>query len=63
MHSREDKPMDHGTDERYTSKYIEREAALLILMLGKKRSKQFGRSVFVKSDLDKRIMTRWGLDK
>ncbi len=63
MHSQEVKPVDYATDERYTAKYIEREAALLILTLGKKRSTSFGRNAFVKSELDKRILSRWGLNK
>lgn len=59
MLCRGDKVMDYATDERYTAKYIEREAALLILTFGKRRSKQFGRNVFTKNEMDKRILARW----
>ena len=64
MPSREDKmPIDYATDERYTADYIAREAALLLLTLGKKHSNAFGRSTFVRSERDFRILKRWGLDK
>ena len=55
--------IDYGTDERYTVSYIEREAALLLMTLGNKCSRRFGRNAFVRTELDWRILRRWGLDK
>lgn len=55
--------IDYAKDERYTVEYIAREAALLLLTLGKRKGSAFGRSAFVRSALDWRILKRWGLDK
>lgn len=64
MPSPEDKmQIDYANDERYTAEYIAREAALLLLTLGKKHTNAFGRSAFVRTALDFRILKRWGLDK
>ena len=57
------RPIDYATDERYTVPYIEREAALILLTLGRKCVNKFGRSVYIRTDLDKRILRRWGLDR
>ncbi len=65
MHSHEDnmRPIDYATDERYTVPYIEREAALILLTLGRKCVNKFGRSSYIRTELDKRILHRWGLDR
>ena len=64
MHSREDKmTIDYANDERYQAHYIAREAALLLLTLGKKSTNAFGRSAFVRTEMDWRILKRWGLNK
>jgi hypothetical protein len=55
--------IDYANDERYTAAYIAREAALILMTLGKKHTNSFGRSAFVRTELDFRILKRWGLDK
>ena len=56
-------PIDYANDERYQVHYIAREAALLLLTLGKKHTNSFGRSAFVRTEMDWHILKRWGLDK
>ena len=55
--------IDYANDERYQAHYIAREAALLLLTLGKKSTNAFGRSAFVRTEMDWRILKRWGLNK
>ncbi len=49
--------------EIYTVEYIEREASLIIRMLSpyKKSKKKFNHCYRPLSDLDRRIMKRWGI--
>lgn len=56
------RPIDYANDERFTVPYIEREAALILLTLSKRCANRFGRSSFVRTELDKRILHRWGID-
>ena len=57
------RPIDYANDERYTVPYIEREAALILLTLGRKCVNRFGRSSYKRTEQDMRILHRWGLDR
>lgn len=50
-------------DERYTVDYIQREAYILIRYLRPKKHTGVGKPFTPLTELDCRILTRWGLKK
>lgn len=49
------------THEKYTVQYIQREAFLLVRFLGQKNKYPYKHYNYVLTDMDWRILRRWGL--